>query len=266
MNAEKSRTTARNVIEAAVRETVKESGGEASEIGSKAAKRAAVKSKEGFFGLEKIEKTFGQNRLYDTFSLSLPKGAVIAVTGPSGCGKTTFLRMLAGLEPPDGGRVFGLSNHRISFLFQEDRLFPWLTVEKNIQMVLRSFCGRKDIPRRVEEALAMAELTGLGRAYPRELSGGMRRRAALARALAYDVDVMLMDEPFTALDKALRDRLFLRMLEDFQKRKKTVLLVTHDEKEASLADLRLELTGRPVSGILQENGTNETDGTNSGSA
>lgn len=217
----------------------------------------AIGGEAGFFGMEKIEKAFGQDRLYDSFSLSLPKGAVIAVTGPSGCGKTTFLRMLAGLEPTDGGRVFGLAGHRITFLFQEDRLFPWLTVEKNIQLVLRSFCRRKDIPRRVEEALTMAELSGFRKAYPRELSGGMRRRAALARALAYDGDVILMDEPFTALDKALRDRLFGRILEDFQKKKKTVLLVTHDEKEASLADWKLELTGHPVFGILQENGTNQ---------
>lgn len=205
------------------------------------------------FGVEKIEKTFGQDRLYDNFSLSLPTGAVIAVTGPSGCGKTTFLRMLAGLEPTDSGRVFGLSNHRITFLFQEDRLFPWLTVEKNIQLVLRSVCRRKDMSRRIEEALALAELSGLEKAYPRELSGGMQRRVALARALAYDGDVILMDEPFTALDKALRNRLFSRILEDFQKRKKTALLVTHDEEEASLTDWQLELTGRPISGILLKN-------------
>ena len=154
-------------------------------------------------------------------SLSLPEQGAVAVMAPSGFGKTTLLRVLAGLLKPQSGMVSGLENKKISFLFQEDRLLPWLTAEKNVALVSDAEKARF--------WLHQMEITEPGQ-YPHAMSGGMQRRVALARAMAFGGDVLLLDEPLKGLDKALRARVAARIKDQFP----LTLLSVHDQEEAEL--------------------------------
>jgi ATPase subunit of ABC transporter with duplicated ATPase domains len=154
--------------------------------------------------LVKLNFAFDTLPVLEDFSLELPPAGLVCLAGPSGCGKTSLLFVLAGLRRPSSGLIHGLELQRISLLFQEDRLLPWLTAAENVALVLPS--GR------AEEArpwLEMVELTAEAEQLPRDLSGGMRRRVALARALAYVGDILLLDEPTNGLDVNT-----LRALED----------------------------------------------------
>ena len=142
-----------------------------------------------------ISKSFGQKQVLSDFSASFPRGSVTAIMGASGCGKTTLLRIIAGLEKADNGEVLGIDKSRVAFLFQDDRLFPWLTAKQNVEVVIKE-----------NKNLATELLTALGlknelNSYPAQLSGGMCRRVAIARALAYDSDVLLLDEALRGLDE-----------------------------------------------------------------
>ena len=159
-------------------------------------------------------------------TLTVPDGAHIALMGPSGCGKTTLLRVLAGLRAPDGGSV-RVSPGRIACVFQEPRLLPWRTAAENVNAVL------SDRAQTMPQARAWLERLELGEAaeqYPAALSGGMQQRVAIARALAYDAPVLLLDEPFRALDAALRARVIASIAAETQGR--TLVLATHDPADA----------------------------------
>lgn len=159
-------------------------------------------------------------------TLTAPDGAHIALMGPSGCGKTTLLRVLAGLRAPDGGSV-RVSPGRIACVFQAPRLLPWRTAAENVNAVL------SDRAQTMPQARAWLERLELGTAaeqYPAALSGGMQQRVAIARALAYDAPVLLLDEPFRALDTALRARVIACIAAETQGR--TLVLATHDPADA----------------------------------
>ena len=166
---------------------------------------------------------YGDKAVLDRFSLTLPGEGVVGLTGPSGCGKTTLLRVLAGLERPQSGEVAGLEPRRTAFLFQEDRLLPFKTVRGNVSLV----CGSDEI---AQTWIHRVGLGSEGDNYPASLSGGMKRRAALARALAFDADILLMDEPFRALDEATHAQ--MRALVCEAAKDKLLILVTHDEADA----------------------------------
>ena len=177
--------------------------------------------------LRDISKTYDGERVLDHLDLRIEAGKVTAIMGPSGLGKTTLLRILLGLTDCEG-TVSGLENRKIAAVFQENRLLPWLTLKQNLELV----CGPgKDAD--IAEALRRMELSDAADKKPSELSGGMQRRGALARALAYGGDVFLLDEPFTGLDEDLKDRIAGGLSELWRKEKKTVLFVTHDSGEAS---------------------------------
>ena len=146
--------------------------------------------------------SYGEKRVLEDFSLTLPERGVTVLSGPSGCGKTTLLRCLAGLERPRSGRIQAPPPRETSLLFQEDRLFPWRTVEQHLMDVLPQ-SRWAEVPR----WLALAELTGEEGSFPASLSGGMRRRLALVRALALGGQLYLLDEPFTGVDPARVRRL-----------------------------------------------------------
>lgn len=181
--------------------------------------------------------SFGEKAVLDRFSLRIPDRGVTALTGPSGCGKTTLLRVLAGLEQPQGGCVEGISPRETALLFQDDRLLPWRTVEQHLTDVLpREQRGR------VPELLALAELEGEERALPAALSGGMGRRLALARCLALPARLYLLDEPFAGVDPARA----LRVLEGLKALPAPVLLVSHEPAVLAAAGAVIELDGPPL--------------------
>jgi NitT/TauT family transport system ATP-binding protein len=182
--------------------------------------------------------------------LTVDAGEFVSIIGPSGCGKSTLLRLVAGLESPSAGRIdwSGVRSDRdIGFVFQEPVLLPWLNAIANVRFPLDAF-GVKREPADAQ-ARALLELVGLAgfeNALPRELSGGMRQRVAIARALSYDPKLLLMDEPFGALDLLTRDRLNDELAAIWAKTGKTILFVTHSVEEAAyLSDRVVVMSARP---------------------
>lgn len=186
--------------------------------------------------VEKLTVSYGEKRVLDHFSLEIPQGVTV-LSGPSGCGKTTLLRTIAGLERPESGHVEGIPPSETAILFQEDRLFPWRTVEQHLTDVLpRS--RWEEVPRWI----ALAELEGEENRRPDALSGGMRRRLALVRCLALGGKLYLLDEPFTGIDPERTQRLmaFLKELSA------PVLLSSHESQVLSLADQVVRVDGFPL--------------------
>lgn len=193
-------------------------------------------------------------------NLKIDKGEFVTIIGPSGCGKSTLLKIIAGLDLQFKGRVSieeqVLTGPSIKqgFIFQEHRLFPWLTVEKNIaaDLSLRD----PNVQKKVSELIEIVRLKGFEKAYPRELSGGMLQRAAIARALLRDPDVLLLDEPFGALDAFTRTHLQDVLLDIWKKKGTTMILVTHDiDESVYLANRVVIMSPRPgkVSKVIPVN-------------
>lgn len=179
--------------------------------------------------LTNVQMAYGDKPVLKQLSLRLDFPKHYALLGPSGRGKTTLLRLIAGLETPTSGEIRIDGNPRIAFCFQEDRLLPWFTVRKNIELALPHL-PKKEACVLADQWLSRVGLDGEGNAYPSELSGGMKRRAALARALAFDAPVLLLDEPFRALDEETHARMLSLVRACAQD--KLLLLVTHDERDA----------------------------------
>ena len=200
--------------------------------------------------LSEVSKAYGTGRgallALDHVSLAVPHGEFVSILGASGCGKSTLLSVIAGLDSPTLGSV-DVGGARVGLMFQEPALFPWLTVTGNIELALRTRGVPKTQRRsRTSELLEVVHLGGFGRKRPHELSGGMRQRVAIARALAQDSDVLLMDEPFGALDAMTRDLLHDELERIWQSRSLTVLFVTHNVREAvRLGDRVVLLSSRP---------------------
>lgn len=174
-------------------------------------------------------------------SLSIEKGDFVSFIGPSGCGKTTFLRCIAALETPTGGTltVNGMSpdearrNRAYGYVFQAAGLYPWRTIAKNVKLPLEIMgYSAAEQDERVRNVLELVDLEGFGGKFPWQLSGGMQQRASIARALAFDADILLMDEPFGALDEIVRDHLNEQLLELWARTEKTIGFVTHSIPEA----------------------------------
>jgi NitT/TauT family transport system ATP-binding protein len=205
-----------------------------------------------------LGKTFGDLHALQGIELAIERGQFISVVGPSGCGKTTFLRIVAGLEQAtsgevllDGRAVHGPGGDR-GFVFQTDNLLPWRTVFSNA-IIGREIAGRVGPAgrKRTMELLKLVGLEGFEGYHPRQLSGGMRQRVNLARALAIDPEILLMDEPFSALDAQTREIMQTELMRIWEEGRKTVLFVTHQIDEAVfLSDRVLVFARRP--GRLRE--------------
>jgi NitT/TauT family transport system ATP-binding protein len=182
----------------------------------------------------------------DGVNIDVRNGEFICLIGPSGCGKSTVLRILAGLEPVISGLV-EVPTGRTSVVFQDSSLFPWLTVEKNIAYPLRvRRAGGDERAAKVSRLLDMMKLQDFRKAYPHQLSGGMKQRVSVARALADDREILLMDEPFGALDEQTRLDLQQELLRIWEQSRKTVVFVTHSVEEALvLADRIVVMSARP---------------------
>jgi len=191
-----------------------------------------------------VSRAYDSTKALENVSLSVGEGEFCCIVGPSGCGKTTLLRAIAGLDDPDSGSILvggdpvtgpGLDR---GMVFQEYALFPWRTVRGNIRFGLdRPACGCPDCEARARELIELVGLEGFEDAYPKELSGGMKQRVGIARALAPDPEILLMDEPFGSVDARTRDRLHAELLDIWAQTEQTVVFVTHDIDEAvMLAD------------------------------
>ena len=194
----------------------------------------------------------GETIALKNVNFAVTEGEFVAIIGPSGCGKTTLLSLAAGLLSPTTGRVLN-SGASFGYMLQKDELFPWRTIEKNIFLPLEIKHTNTTAHR--EHAIALAEKYGLKqflKNYPSSLSGGMRQRAALIRTLAVNPDVLLLDEPFSALDYQTRLSVCDDVYKIIRNEKKTALLITHDISEAiSLADKIFVLSHRPASVIAE---------------
>jgi NitT/TauT family transport system ATP-binding protein len=211
--------------------------------GDQAAGPAAVR-------LSEVSKVYGRGPsavlALDKVSLTVAPGEFTCLIGASGCGKSTLLSLVAGLDQPTAGSI-STGGGRVTLMFQEPALFPWLTAARNVELALRA----RGVPKarrreRCAELLGLVDLGGFGGKRPHELSGGMRQRVALARALAQDADVLLMDEPFGALDAMTRDLLHEELERIWGQQALTVLFVTHNVREAvRLGDRVVVLSSRP---------------------
>lgn len=208
-----------------------------------------------FLTLNDVSLTFAENdeRVLAGISLTVPAGAFAALVGTSGVGKSSLLRLIAGLLPPSSGRVTlqGInptdSVAPIGIVFQRDNLLPWRTVYDNVRLPLELAGEKNHVDQRVNEMLALVGLEGYSAGYPAQLSGGMAQRVAIARALIHRPALLLLDEPFGALDALTRERMAQELLRIWQAMPVTVLMVTHSISEAVLlADEVLVMNGRPA--------------------
>ena len=200
--------------------------------------------------LNEVSKVYGRGPsavlALDRVSLTVAPGEFTCLVGASGCGKSTLLSLVAGLDQPTAGSI-STEGRRVTLMFQEPALFPWLTAARNVELALRA----RGVPKaqrraRCAELMDLVDLGGFGGKRPHELSGGMRQRVALARALAQDADVLLMDEPFGALDAMTRDLLHEELERIWGQQGLTVLFVTHNVREAArLGDRVVVLSSRP---------------------
>ena len=213
---------------------------------------------ENALRIENISKTFvsdsGIVPVLENINLEVKTGEFICIVGPSGCGKTTLLHILAGLESSDGGCIYYKGKRLLEagperlVILQELGLFPWLTVEKNVEFGLKI---KKVAPKKrraiVRDYLDMVNLLNFKDSFIHELSGGMKQRVALARALVIEPEILLMDEPFAALDAQTRDMLHIELQRIWEMTKKTILFVTHNVREAvCLADRVIALSAYPA--------------------
>ena len=214
--------------------------------------------------IKNVEKRFGDNTVLDHIDFGIEQGDLVTLLGPSGCGKSTLLRCLSGLEQVSEGQIIlngrditdvPASKRNIGMVFQQYSLFPNMTVEQNIAFGLKMKKVAPDvIEKKVADAIAMVELTGKERSYPANLSGGQQQRAALARSIVTEPDVLLLDEPLSAIDAKLRRALQSRIREIQQELGLTTIFVTHDQDEAMvMSDViqlfhagRIEQAGSPV--------------------
>src|ERR1700733_1222164 len=202
--------------------------------------------------VSRLSKSFGDLEALRGINLAVERGEFISVVGPSGCGKTTFLRIVARLEHARAGDVRALGSDRV-FVFQNDSLLPWRTVFANA-VIGRELAGAigPDDRKRTMELLKLVGLEGFETYYPRQLSGGMRQRVNLARALAIDPEILLMDEPFAALDAQTREIMQTELLRIWERGQKTVLFVTHQIDEAVFLSDRVLVFARRPGRLLTE--------------
>lgn len=180
--------------------------------------------------IENLSFSYGKKQIINDLSMTLNDGELLAVMGESGCGKSTLLHLIAGLKHPNAGSIQS-TFQKVSYVFQEPRLFPWMTVKENLLAVLDT--PTKENEQNIESILSELGLDNCASLYPDQLSGGMKSRVSLARALMYGGDLFLLDEPFAALDEERRKDLIGFLRNHFQKTGASAILVTHQKEDAA---------------------------------
>ena len=201
---------------------------------------------------EGIKKYYNSSLIINGLSLSLSRGEIVCLLGPSGCGKTTLFRIIAGLVKSDHGRVFLSPHLRVGYVFQEPRFLPWKRVEENLVFVQQNFLADEEARETREELLKDSGLYDFKDSYPGQLSGGMKQRLELIRALAIRPDLILLDEPLKSVDTVLKIKLRKIILEYQQRYTNSILLITHDPEEAVLLADRIYLLSDKPSTIIKE--------------
>jgi len=203
--------------------------------------------------LHEVSKSYDGRVVLQDITLAAATGEFVCLLGASGCGKTTLLNLVAGLDQTTAGRVTVAGDVRPALMFQEPALFPWLSAARNVELALRL----RGVPKalrtaQARELLDVVRLADAADKRPHELSGGMRQRVALARALAQDSPVLLMDEPFAALDAITRDALHEELVRVWQQTGRTILFVTHNVREAAVLAQRIVLLGSRPGRVIRE--------------
>lgn len=194
-----------------------------------------------------LSKSYGGDYLYKDFNIQFEEGKVTTLLGASGSGKTTLIRILLGIEKYEKGQILGLEHKNIAVVFQEDRLIKWLDVYNNIAFVLKSYMNEDEIKERIQNVLELVELWEYKDYKISALSGGMQRRVALARALVYASDILILDEAFKGLDYELKMRVITKIKKMLEEEKRTTILITHDMEEAHLlGDILYTFRDKPV--------------------
>ncbi|MDI3548508.1 MAG: sulfonate transport system ATP-binding protein [Halanaerobiales bacterium] len=188
-----------------------------------------------------VKKVYDSLEVLEDISLYLKQGEIASLLGPSGCGKTTLFRMVAGLTKPDGGKIILKPGSRVGYVFQEPRLLPWKTVEENLVFVQQNYLGEEEARFIREELLTATGLLDFKDHYPAQLSGGMKQRLELIRALSIKPDLLLLDEPFKSVDTHLKIKLREMILNFWKEEGLSLFLITHDPEEAVLMADRIYL-------------------------
>ena len=202
--------------------------------------------------LKNIVKSYGELEIFKDFSISFISGSINCILGPSGCGKTTLLNIMNGSVLPGSGNRGDFSKLCFSYVFQEPRLLPWKTVKENIAFVLKERMSDDSLQQRLDEYLTLVQLEKFSDYYPSRLSGGMKQRVSLARAFSYDSDIILMDEPFKALDYKLKNNLIEQFVNLWEKDKRTVIFVTHDVDEVLQIGHQMFLFSNPPVKVIEQ--------------
>lgn len=197
--------------------------------------------------IRNLTKIYGNDKIFNKFNIEFEDDKVNCILGESGCGKTTLLNIIAGLVEVDSCEIDGITHKDISYVFQEDRVIKWLTIEENLKIALKKYYEKDELNDKIHKVLQLVGISEIKNKYPDELSGGMKQRVNIARAFGKPSKIILMDEPFKSLDYKIKYIIINEFIEILRKENRMVILVTHDLEEALYFNGNIIVLGqRPV--------------------
>lgn len=182
--------------------------------------------------IKDLDKSYKEKVIFEKFNIEFTNEKINCIIGESGGGKSTLLNIIAGILPYDAGEITGIMKDEISYVFQEDRLVPWLTIKENMELFIYNFYSKEEANKKIKEVLKLVHIENLENEYPENLSGGMKQRVNIARALLKPSKLILMDEPFKSLDYKTKYNIMAEVKEIFTQEERMVIFVTHDVDEA----------------------------------